>query len=1041
MSRARPDPRRVALRGVLVGVLLGALAAALPCALPRARAELPAALRDRPLVAVEIVGDGAGALTAAELALTPGTPLTRALLRAAVTRLLASQRYADVQIDAEPATGGARVIVSVTPRLLVLRVQSTGNTVLDDAELRRAARIAEGEEVRPAELGELAERVMRAYAERGYASARVAVSLRDTDDPARKVLVLGVVEGAPARLRAVRFLGEAPPDEARERVLDALGVARGDIVDQRTLADGARAAELALRERGWLEASLGAPQIERDGQGAVVVLRAHFGPRYEVVLRGHAPLPREVVAAALALRTERLGGAAGDRGLRDRVLDLYLRRGFLDARVEIRREAAVAERARLVIDVRPGPQRRVAGLRFPGAAHFAETFLRDQVVSYLDEDIPGSTLVYPVDSETVDALGAGGRSQRHAREVPAPLVVEPARVFYAPTYAQALRHIEELYQADGFLGVRVGPERVERRADGGLAVVVPVEEGPQTLLYAVSVSGNAVLGARALVEAAGLRRGAPFGYLGLEEARVRMQALYQERGHLYARVEPEVRFSGDRTRAEVTLRVTERFPVRVGGVVVRGLALTDEDLVRARLALREGNLIRPSLERLSEERLLELGVFSGATVSVEDEDLPARSKRLVVTLTERTAQYLDTSLGISTGQGIRTAFEYGYRNLLGTAVATSLRVQLGYQFFLIDPIVQGYFDDLSLADRLERRVTLAVSAPWVGGLPGVRASLEASHIRHNERQFGYDKNGGVLSLSWRQSRALTLTVSGEIENNNLGLFGGAALEKLREDAASDPRLSRLLRIPSGESTLASTRTTASIDLRDSPFTPTRGFFSTVTAEYARTLATEQLASGEQFFSNFLKLSLSASGYVPLGGGVVLALQVRGGRVFAADPRSATYPNRQYFLGGVDSLRGYLQDALIPQELASLLERDASGRASPGAVFRGGDAFLLARAELRFPMVGALGGGAFVEAGNVWADARNLDPLDLRPTAGLGIRLATPVGPLAFDYGFVLLRRSLPASSCTPPSSTGARECAADVPFEPVGAFHFSIGLF
>ena len=1023
------------------GALAGALAALLVVSAGTAYAELPPELVGRPLVGVEVVGDTATTLSPEELGTTPGAPVDRALLRAAMTRLLASERYADVQIDAEVAPGGVRLVVTATPRLVVLRVQSTGNEVLDDDELRRAARIAEGDEVRPTELGELAERVMRAYADRGYARAQVVVTLRDTDDATRKVVIFAVAEGAPSRLRAVRFLGEAPPNDVRERILGALSVTRGDVVDQRTVTDDARNAELLLREHGWLEAALGTPEIVRDAGGAVVVFRAHFGPLYEVVLRGHAPLPRDTVAGALSLRNERMGGSAGDRGLRDRVLDLYLRRGFLDARVDVRRESASPGRARIVVAITPGAQRRVTGLHFPGATHFADTFLRGQIASYLDEDIPGSTLVYPVDSETVDALGAGGRSLPRRRELRAPLVVEPARVYYAPTYAEALRHIAELYQADGFLGARVGPERVERRPDGTIDVVVPVQEGAQTLLYGVTVDGNEVLGARALVEASGLRRGAPFGYLGLEEARVRMQALYRERGYLYARVEPEVRFSGDRTRAEVALRVTERFSVRVSGVVVRGLSLTDEDLVRARLALREGDVIRPSLARLSEERLLELGVFSGATVAVEDEDLPARSKRLVVTLTERKAQYLDTSLGISTGQGIRTAFEYGYRNLLGAAVATSLRVQLGYQFFLIDPIVQGYFDDLSLADRLERRVTLSISAPFVSGLPGVRASLEASHIRHNERQFGYDKNGGVLSLSWRQSRALTLSLSGEIENNNLGLFGGAALEKLREDAAADPRLSRLLRIPSGESTLASTRASVSLDLRDSPFTPTRGFFSTVSAEYARTLATEQLASGDQFFSNFVRIAVSASGYVPIASGVVLALQLRGGRIVAMDKRSETYPNRQYFLGGVDSLRGYLQDALIPQELAALLERDGSGRASPGAVYRGGDAFMLARAELRFPIVGSLGGGAFLEAGNVWADARNFDPLDLRPTAGLGIRLATPVGPLAFDYGFVLLRRSLPVSSCEAPSATSTRVCAADVPFEPLGAFHFSIGLF
>lgn len=1031
--------RRAARTLWLVLALLGAVAAL--GGLSAARADVPLELRELPIVAVEVAGETAGTVTPYEIGVALGARLTRRLLRATTERLLGSQRYADVQLEVEPAEGGVRLIVTLVPRLLVLRVEVSGNEVLDDEEMLRAAQVSEGGEVRPEQLGELTRRIEGAYAERGYVVAHATAALRDTDDPARKVLLLAVREGRPARLRAVRFAGETPRDEARELVLAELGLARGDVVDRRALGDGLRAAQAALHEHGWLEASLGPAEVADDARGAIIDVRAHIGPRYELVLRGHAPLTRDALSTALAVRTERLTGSPGERGLHDRIVDLYLRHGFLDAQVEIRREAAAEGHARLVIAITPGAQRRVARLDFPGAAHFETSFLRDQVVSYLEEDVAGATLVYPVDSEVADAIGANGRALQRRREVPEPLLVEPRRIYYAPTYARALQHIEDLYQSAGYLGAQVGPERLERLASGELAVAVPVVEGPQTRLRAVSVVGNTVIGARELVTAAGLERDAPFGYLAVEEARAKMQALYHELGYLYATVEPESRFSADRTRAEVTFRVIERFPVRVSGVIFHGLARTSQALVRSRLRLHEGDLYRPSLARRSEELLLELGVFSGATIAVEDEDLPAREKRLVVTLSERRTQYLETSLGISTGQGIRAGFEYGYRNLVGTAVSTSLRVQLGYQFFLIDPVIQSYFDRLSLADRLERRVTLAVTAPYIWGLPNVHGSVEASLIRHNERQFGYDNNSAVLSLSWRPARALAMTFSGAVENNNLSLFGGNALADLRETAASDPRLSRLLRIPSGASTLVSTSVTTSVDLRDNPFTPTRGLFSTLTAEYARSLTTEQLASGDQFFSNFVKLSFSASGYVPLATGLVLALQFRIGRIFAVDPRSETYPNRQYFLGGVDSMRGYLQDALIPQEFATVLQHDVGGRASPSAIFRGGDAFVLARAELRFPILGALGGGVFIDAGNVWADARDLDVFELRPTAGLGLRLATPVGPLAFDYGFVLLRRSLPVSGCGEPSSLSPRECVADAPFEPVGAFHFSIGLF
>ena len=170
---------------------------------------------------------------------------------------------------------------------------------------------------------------------------------------------------------------------------------------------------------------------------------------------------------------------------------------------------------------------------------------------------------------------------------------------------------------------------------------------------------------------------------------------------------------------------------------------------------------------------------------------------------------------------------------------------------------------------------------------------------------------------------------------------------------------------------------------------------------------------ERFFSHHVRAELTVSGYVPLGP-FTLALQGRVGRVFHLEDRSKTYPNRQFFLGGVDTVRGYVQDSLVPQDLAD------EGLSS-SQISQGGDVFMVARAELRFPIRGMVYGGAFTDFGNLWARAGNLNPLELRPPAGLGLRFATPVGPVAFDYGFLLARR---------------RELG-----ERIGSFHFSIGLF
>lgn len=1017
-----------------------ALLAVLPLA--RARADVPVELRDRRIVAVEVAGDDSALVPADSLGIPVGAPLTRGLVRDAVVRLVARGLASDVQVDAVVAAGGVRLVVTIVPRLTLARVEVEGNAVIDDEEAERTMQVAPGVEVSAAVLTRAREALAAAYAERGYPRESVTTALRDTDVPGHKVLVVTVTEGVAERLRAVRFVGEAPAEDVQRVILGALGVSRGDVLDRRSVDDGVRAAEHALRERGYLGAALGPATIDSGPEGATLQVPSAIGPRMTVVVRGRGALPRETLLASLHLGEDRIAGNAGDRALEHRVQETYVKAGFLDATATVRHEpGARPGEGRLSIEVASGPQVEVARVDFPGATHFTAGFLRDQVASYLEEDLPGSTLFYPVDSEEADVTGAGGSSVPHARAIPAPLVVRPARVYYAPTYEEAIHHIAELYQAAGYLDAHVGPTRLERLDPRHARVFIDVAEGPRTLLWNVRLRGNRVVGDHELADAMRLPRGAPFSYLALEEARVRMTDVYKERGYLFAHVEPATRLSADGTRAEVTFDVVERFPVRVRGLVIRGVWRASRSVIEGLVSLHEGQLFRPSEARASEERLLELGLFTGVTIAPEAADLPAREKRVVVTVNERPPQYLDTSLGLSTGQGVRGGLEYGYRDLFGTGVTLSFGVNLGYQFLLIDPVIQGYYDSLSALDRLERRVTLRLAVPYLPGLPNVRATFELNHLRHNERQFGYDKNSASVSLTWRPWRPLTFTASEQVEENNLGLFGGQDLAQLQAQVADDPRLTKLLRVPNGESTLLSTRVVTAVDFRDSPFTPTTGVFASVTGEWARSVSTTVLPSGEQFFSNFIKLSFNASGYVPiLGSDVVLALQFRIGRVFGLEPGSQTYPDRQFFLGGVDTMRGYLQDALIPEELASALSHDASGRANPSAAPRGGDAFLLLRGELRFPLLGPLRGGLFMDVGNLWADARDMDFTQLRPTAGLGVRVATPVGPLAFDYGFVLLRRSLPLSACSP-SGGALAACVHDEPFEPLGSFHFSIGLF
>jgi outer membrane protein assembly factor BamA len=499
-----------------------------------------------------------------------------------------------------------------------------------------------------------------------------------------------------------------------------------------------------------------------------------------------------------------------------------------------------------------------------------------------------------------------------------------------------------------------------------------------------------------------------------------MQSVYQEHGNMFARIEPSVRFSNDHTRAEVSFQVVESFPVRVGDVVVVGAERTSPLFIRRLLSLRRGSLFQPSTARESEATLQALGVFTGVSVALEEPDLPARVKRVVVTVAERPNQFLDFSAGLSTGQGIRAGFQYGYRNLFGSAVGVNLRVQFGYQLLFVREEVRRNYENLLFEERLERNVALGLVIPRMPGMGTTRTNLDLLHVRDNEIDFGVDKNGVTLAFTETPLPYVTLLEAADLENNNVDLFVKQRLDKYLE-TVTDPRLRRLLRVPDGSTTLVAVRGVASYDRRDNAFVPTTGYYFSVSTELASTLHTRSAdVRDEEFFSRFLKLQFTTSGYVPLGKSVVIAGQLRVGRIIHLINGSKTYPNRAFFLGGVDTMRGYFQDELIPQDIADRNARDTNPQPL-NSIIRAGDAFVLIRGELRFPLYGQLGAGLFADIGNLWADASNMNPLDLRPTAGAGLRLNTPVGPIAVDYGIVLKRRLY-----------------LDEPF---GTLQFSIGLF
>ncbi|HMJ15475.1 MAG TPA: POTRA domain-containing protein, partial [Polyangiaceae bacterium] len=1018
----------------------------------------------------------------------PGETLTLELARRAMRELLDTGRYADVRAEAVAMGDGALLRLVVLPRRLIASVRLLGG-VLDDPDTLRTAQVAVGGELTAPLLDQIGARIRAHYLAHGYPAARVRADVVDTDDPLRVLLLVDITPGPPLRI-AERWFGvwPTPKVDGLEQALSTYDAAPGDRVDEDALLAADRTLESTLKARGWHRASV-AHQLRRDAGKAVLHVLVHAGPRMRIAFEGNHRFDATQLEAALELEdTEDRAPST----LVQRVREFYVKRGLFDVEVNVKerlsKDGAYAELEFLVVE---GEPLRVSAREYPclrGERSAGD--VGSEIDSFLSEELPGAELLDAVDPGALDAL-IGPTSNSGAR--PRPYRLNPWKTYEPEVYERALKHLQDLYRSEGYLSAVVGPVEIVRRAcqlhsppnvcipvgvrpapasvcaydDSGLpleepppapgltcvpnrskglrcereAVLhIPVKLGPRTFLYDIAFEGNRALVEKELEEELELELGAPASQVAIDKARRRLLDAYAEEGFAFAEVESVLELSPDRTRARVRFIISERERVRVSRIVVRGARLTSEGLIRSRVALEVGQPYRRSLVRKTEERLATLGVFSSVTVGFEDPYVPSREKVVVIELAEQPPQYTGVRGGFSTGEGFRTAFEYGHRNLLGQAIQLTLRVQLGYlpSALIFERDVRAKYDDLDVGKRLERRNTATLEFPEVGLGPLFRLSVEAVDVRDNARDFGLTKDAGILTLIYRPERGFSVQAGASLELNQADIF------------ATDIDLSRVpFRVPEGTSVAVAERIGFTWDRRDNPLSATAGTLLSAGVEHVRACPDSWPCSNDEgadaaadpnpfapAVSEFLRFTNRLAGYVRLSQkGLSFAASFRWGYNRQLFEESRTYPDRLFFLGGVESLRGYLQDSLIPEDIAQRILNPQAGE-TPLSVrdvaIRGGDLFVNPRVELRIPLTANVQTALFVDAGNLWTRAPGIENMfELRYAVGTGLRIATPVGPVVFDYGFNLDR----VLDEFYPDRENQRF------WEDIGAFHFSIGLF
>jgi outer membrane protein insertion porin family len=773
-------------------------------------------------------------------------------------------------------------------------------------------------------------------------------------------IVVDVRAGVRARIGHVEVLGDSGP-LSKEDIIKMTGTTPGAVYRPNGIAAGLAKVTDKLHSQQRYTATASRLPAEEAPDGATVnlTLRVIAGPRVEWQFDG--PKPPGKMDDYVPIKRE----SAVDQDLLDdssrRIEAAWKNQGFRDAKVE-KKQDREGDRLLITFKITRGQRFVLGGVRVTGNAALTVPEIEKQAGL-----VPGAPVV-------VSQLNNADAKIRVAYQL-------------RGYDAAVVTHEEEPS------GDPKAPEVVE-------VVHFTVVEGQKATVTAIVFQrSTAVVPEAALSDAMSSKVDKPFvRFFPRQFDEDQLKSLYADQGFPFADVKVTAVFGG--TPAERTLRVdiTEGPRVIVGDIRIVGYRKTKPDEIRRALTLQVGQPFSASARHASEQAVIRMGLFRSVRIAAEPLGTGETRAHIVVTVDEAPATVISYGGGLEAGRRTRTLPEggnesYAYAAPRGFFEVT--RQNFGGVNRSIDLFTrvsaspatngQGYgFTEYRFAATYRDRYIFDTNSDFTS-----RATSEQG-IRTDYSYLTQSISAGVV-----HPVAAKVHVSGQYALEYTHLFDSnipVADQPLIDRAFPQVRLS----IFSGSIVF---------DRRNDGLAPSGGSLLSASMDVAaRSIGSEV---------GFVRTLLQASAYHDLTGSKRFVLALRAQTGFANGfPRpiqvtdengntvttiSEDLPaNERFYSGGSTTVRGWDLDTLgVPEIL------DSNGLST------GGNGVVVFNAELRTRIAKLFkrdfGIVTFMDAGNVFARASDVDLGLIRGAAGFGFRYNSPLGPVRLDYGFKLNR--------------------------------------
>lgn len=453
-------------------------------------------------------------------------------------------------------------------------------------------------------------------------------------------------------------------------------------------------------------------------------------------------------------------------------------------------------------------------------------------------------------------------------------------------------------------------------------------------LNEIVIKGNTKVSTEKIKELLTIKPGAVLNAKTLNDNMRAVEQYYHDQGFILAKVNDVAMGSGGVLTISVNEGVLE-------GITVKGNDKTKTNVITREIKLKTGESFNVKDARRSMQKVYNLGYFEDVNMKLN----PGKEPNAVVLETSVVEQKTGTfsiGAGYSKADGMVGILELGDNNFRGTGDKVKVHWEFG-------------------GNGGNKNYEFGYTKPW---LDDKQTSLGFSFYDMTNEYSDYE-HGKLLSSYDKQRKGWDITLgrpSGEYIQNYISFKNRKDVWKEAVDgvdySAGYPNAGDDY-IGENFGLTRSVTLTRVFDSRDNVFNATEGRRYSLSAEFAGK------ALGGDF--NYNKYTAEGRQYLKVGKEQVVALRLTAGYADGHMPDSG-----RFAVGGADTLRGYEDDEFK------------------------GDKMLAATAEYRFPVAKKVQGVVFTDIGKAW-EGEGYKLNDLEASAGVGLRITTPIGPIRLDY--------------------------------------------